>query len=169
MNRLTEQVIKEAHRHIGVKELTRNSSPEIDGWLKRVGVGSGNPWCAAFAWCVLDDAIKALGCTNHLPPTASVHKLFTMAHQHHAWWTDPTPGVIFGIDHGGGLGHCGIVLDVDGVKLATIEGNTNEAGSREGNAVVVKQRNVLECTLGFLDPGLLLVGQTCSELHQGDG
>lgn len=169
MNRLTSQVIKEAHKWIGVVEVTRNSSPEIDGWLRRVGAAPGDPWCAAFAWCILDDAIKALGCTNHLTGTASVHKLFERAHQHHAWWTEPGPGFVFGIDHGSGRGHCGIVIDVAGVHLATIEGNTNEAGSREGNAVVVKQRNVLECTLGYLDPGLLLVGQTCSEKHPEDG
>jgi hypothetical protein len=169
MNRLTHQVIEEAHRHIGVREVTRNSGPEIDGWLRRVGQKPGAPWCAAFAWCILDDAIKALGCTNHLPPSASVHKLFERAHQHRAWCDEPGPGYVFGIDHGRGLGHCGIVLDVDETHLATIEGNTNEAGSREGNAVVVKSRNALECTLGYLDPSMLLIGQTCSEDHPEDG
>ncbi len=169
MNRLTDKVIKEAHRWIGVTETARNSGPEIDGWLRRVGSDPGNPWCAAFAWCVLDDAIKALGLVNHMPGTASVHKLFERAHQFHAWWTEPTPGVIFGIDHGGGKGHCGIVIDVAGVHLATIEGNTGREGEREGKHVLVRSRNALECTLGYLDPGLLCVGQTCSEEHPEDG
>jgi hypothetical protein len=169
MNRLTSQVIKEAHKDIGIVETTRNSGPEIDVWLRRVGQEPGASYCAAWAWCKLDDAIRALGYKNHLAPTASVHKLFTMAHQHHCWWPEPSPGFVFGIDHGSGKGHCGIVIDVAGVKLATVEANTNKAGEREGKYVMVRERNVLECTLGFLDPGLLLVGQTCSELHPEDG
>ncbi len=166
MNRLTNQVVTEAHRYIGTKETSRNSGPHIDNWLRRVQSEPGKAWCAAFAWCMLDDAIHALGLRNYLPPTAGVHKLFERAHQHHCWWTEPGPGMIFGIDHGGGLGHCGIVIEVEGDgTLATIEGNTNEAGSREGNAVAVKTRKVAECTLGFLDPGLLCAGQTCSAEH----
>ena len=102
MNLITERLIVEAHKDIGVCEATRNSGPEIDGWLRRVGQKPGAPWCAAWAWCKLDDAIKAIGYTNHLPPTASVHRLFELAHQHHAWWPQPGPGCIFGIDHGEG-------------------------------------------------------------------
>ena len=169
MNRLTKQVVTEAHRYIGTKETARNSGPSIDEWLRRVGQKPGAPWCAAFAWCMIDDAIKAFGCTNPIPPVASVHKLFGRAHQFRAWMSEPGPGYVFGIDHGRGRGHCGIVIDVDGVHLATIEGNSNARGSREGNAVVVRTRNALECTLGYIDPSMLLIGQTCSEEHPEDG
>ncbi|HJW74826.1 MAG TPA: CHAP domain-containing protein [Thermoleophilia bacterium] len=169
MNLLTKQITTEAHRYIGLKETSRNSGPEIDLWLRRVDQKPGASWCAAFAWCMLDDAITTLGLTNYLPPTASVHRLFERARQFHAWWPEPGPGMIFGIDHGGGLGHCGIVIDVDGVHLATIEGNTNKAGEREGRYVLVRTRAAKECTLGYLDPGLLLVGQTCDEAHPENG
>ena len=169
MNLITERLIVEAHKDIGVCEATRNSGPEIDGWLRRVGQKPGAPWCAAWAWCKLDDAIKAIGYTNHLPPTASVHRLFELAHQHHAWWPQPGPGCIFGIDHGEGVGHCGIVLDVRDDVLATIEGNTNRKGEREGKWVLVRTRTPAECGLGYLDPGMLLAGQVCSEAHPENG
>jgi hypothetical protein len=169
MNRLTQQVIAEAHKYIGVKEVGHNSGPHIDEWLRRVRQEPGAPWCAAFAWCMFDDAIKALGMTNPFRGSASVFTLFERAHQQHAWWPQPSPGFLFGIDHGEGKAHCGIVLEVDGDELATIEGNTNAAGSREGNAVEVKRRKVAVCTLGYIDPGMLCMGQTCSEEHPENG
>lgn len=174
MNVLTQQIIIEAHKHIGVKESAHNSGPEIDKWLARVHCAPGAPWCAAFAWCMLDDACAALGMPNPLFPTAGVFTLIGRARVARAWSAEPGPGFIFAIDHGIGpdgqhLGHCGIVCEVEAMHLVTIEGNTNEAGSREGNAVVLKTRRIEEPTLGYLDPGLLLVGQVCSEAAPGDG
>jgi len=169
MNLITQRLIEEAHKDIGVCEVERNNGPKIDEWLCRVGQKPGAPWCVAWAWCKLDDAIKGIGYTNHLPPTASVHRLFELAHQHHAWWPQPGPGYIFGIDHGAGQGHCGIVLDVRNDTLATIEGNTNRKGEREGKWVLVRTRAPEECTLGYLDPGMLLAGQVCSEARPENG
>lgn len=53
-------------------------------------------------------------------------------------WRDsnPVPGAIYILDHGGGVGHAGIVETVDsGNVLTEISGNTNKEGSREGNCV----------------------------------
>ena len=174
MNQLTQQVIIEAHKWTGVKEVGHNSGPHIDEWLRRVHCAPGAPWCAAFAWSMLEDACEALGLTNPLLPTAGVFTLIARAKAAGAWTTEAGPGYIFGIDHGVGtdgqhLGHCGIVCEVGPLHLVTIEGNTNEAGSREGNAVVLKTRRIDEPTLGYLDPGLLLVGQQCSEATPENG
>lgn len=46
------------------------------------------------------------------------------------------------MDHGHGLGHTGIVEIVIGDILHTIEGNTNDTGSREGYEVCRKERNI---------------------------
>jgi len=175
MNKLTDQIVHEAHRWIGVKEIGYNDGPEVAGWLARVFRKPGAPWCAAWAWCMLDDACTALGLTNPLPPTAGVHLLIQRTKIQGAWTSEPGPGFIFAIDHGrdrngNRIGHCGIVLDVTGDgALATIEANTNEAGSREGDCVAVKTRRLDEITLGYLDPGRLLAGQMCSEDHPENG
>jgi hypothetical protein len=174
MNQLTDQIVFEAHKHIGVKEVGHNDGPEVAGWLARVFRKPGNAWCAAWAWCMLDDACTALGLVNPMPPTAGVHLLIERAKLQGAWSDEPGPGFIFAIDHGrdkhgNRIGHCGIVLDVGDGTLATIEANTNEAGSREGDCVAVKTRKLVEVTLGYLDPGRLLVGQTCSEAAPGNG
>lgn len=175
MNILTRQIIVEAEKHIGVREVGHNDGPEVSAWLARVNRQPGAPWCAAFAWCMLDDACRALGLTNPLKPVAGVHLLLRMAREQRAWTDDPGPGYIFGIDHGVDkltnmrLGHCGIVVEVTPSGLTTVEGNTNEAGGREGNCVAIKTRKLWACSLGFLDPGRLCAGQTCSVEHSEAG
>jgi hypothetical protein len=69
---------------------------------------------------------------------------------------DPTlirPGAIFVIDHGNGKGHAGLVTRVVSGNIDTIEGNTSEAGSREGDGVYEKTRAVDSINVGFIDYG----------------
>jgi hypothetical protein len=162
MNVLTDQIVHEARLHVGVKEVGRNDGPEVRAWLARVKRKPPAPWCAAFAWSMVDDACKALELTNPLKPVAGVHLMIHMARELRAWTSEPCPGFVFAIDHGvdkvtrARLGHCGIVVEVGPMHLTTIEGNTNEAGSREGNCVALKTRRISECTLGYLDPGSMI-------------
>jgi len=53
--------------------------------------------------------------------------------------------------YGGGLGHTGIVEKVNGGFLTTIEGNTNDGGSREGIGVFRRTgRKIKDINKGFL-------------------
>ena len=62
------------------------------------------------------------------------------------------PGMIFIISTGSGNGHTGIVESIEGVQLTTIEGNTNEGGSREGIGVFRhKSRRISQISRGFID------------------
>ena len=66
---------------------------------------------------------------------------------------DPTiikPGAIFIMDFGKGVGHTGLVVKVnkDGT-VDTIEGNTNDEGSREGYEVCRRVRK-LSSIKGFI-------------------
>ena len=59
--------------------------------------------------------------------------------------------MIFHIDTGGRTGHAGFVVDVVGGKLVTIEGNTNDDGSREGIGVFNRtSRRISSISLGFV-------------------
>jgi hypothetical protein len=60
-------------------------------------------------------------------------------------------GMIFIMDHGGGLGHTGLVERVQGGLITTIEGNTNTAMSREGGGVYRLTRKLAEINKGFID------------------
>lgn len=48
-----------------------NRGPRIDTFNRRTNVAMGSPWCASGGWCAIDDACKAMGLINPMPPTAS--------------------------------------------------------------------------------------------------
>ena len=60
------------------------------------------------------------------------------------------PGQIFIIDHGGGLGHTGILQSVEGGFIHTIEGNSNPAGSSNGIGVFKLTRKIIKINKGFI-------------------
>jgi hypothetical protein len=65
-----------------------------------------------------------------------------------------TPGHIFVIDAGGpgGAGHTGLVEQVVAGTLVTVEGNTNDGGSREGIGVFRRTgRRIRDINVGFID------------------
>lgn len=57
-------------------------------------------------------------------------------------FTSPKVGDIFIMDFGGGLGHTGFIERIEGDTLHTIEGNTNDTGSREGYEVCRRTRKI---------------------------
>lgn len=96
------------------------------------------PWCATFAtWAFETAKIKA----GTFPVTASVQTAMDWYKQHGRWSVKPTIGaqVIFG-----GHVHTGIVIDFDATTITTIEGNTNDNGSAEGDGVYLKKRKRLD-------------------------
>lgn len=64
------------------------------------------------------------------------------------------PGQVFVLSTGGGLGHVGLVESVSAGILTTIEGNTNDGGSRNGVGVFRRSgtngRKVVEINRGFI-------------------
>lgn len=156
MNKITRQVVVEAFKYMGHREFTRNSSAIIDVWLRRVRARPGDPWCAAFASCMVVDACHELGMASRFRGSASGHRLFELGREDGLWTPEPGPGFIFGIDHGKRKSHVGIVVEVDEHEVCTtIEGNTNRAGEREGTCVASHRRPLATLTMGFLDPGKL--------------
>jgi hypothetical protein len=61
--------------------------------------------------------------------------------------------MIFHLSTGGGKGHAGLVIDVAGDHIVTIEGNTNQGGSREGFGVFRRDSRPItsRALLGYLD------------------
>jgi hypothetical protein len=133
-----------------------NRGPAVEEILRRAGGAPGQPWCAATAWTIVDDACKALGIPNPLKRTASVHTLYKSSPAVCRTQT-PAPGMVFCHDAGGGKGHAGIVIAVDSTGISTIEGNTNAAGSIEGNGIYAKHRDFGYVSLGYLNPAAAVV------------
>ena len=154
-----------AHGEIGVREVTRNRGPRIDEYLRSVELDptrGSYPWCAAFVyWCLLQ-AADEFRIICPAPKTAGAIKSFALA---------PTaakilpatpdrirPGCTIAWDHGHGKGHVGFVLGVnfETRMLTTIEGNTDDGGSREGDGVYMRERRLDDPRIiGFVDYGKL--------------
>ncbi len=153
-----------AQTQVGVMEDPPNSNggPQVTPYLASVGLGPGQSWCMAFVhWCFVQ---AAAGGANPSPKSGGVldvlHRVQAAAPQQFiakaAALADPAlvkPGCIFILDHGGGLGHTGFVKGARGAGLDTIEGNSNNNGSREGVGVFeMTRRSMTDAQLaGFID------------------
>ena len=140
-----------------------NSGPEVNSYLKSVGLGPGEQWCAAYVYAMFDELSKRLGVPNTLIKTGHC-----LTHWKSA---DPSlkiniadarkdmnqikPGMVFMMKRGGGdKGHTGIVVSVDpsSKTFTSIEGNTNDQKSGEGDRVGVNKRSFSQTNLlGFID------------------
>jgi hypothetical protein len=139
VNKLAEVYSNE----IGVRELTGNNDGErVEEYLASCKLGKGYAWCAAFVnWCHVQVGIK--GANSAWSP---------------AWFPDskviytngggnnlsPSKSDVFGIYYKEKkrIAHVGFIYEwTDGSDYCiTVEGNTNDNGSREGDGVYRKRR-----------------------------
>jgi hypothetical protein len=137
---------------LGIKETTGdNDGPRVEEYLHAVGLKKGDPWCAAFVCWVFDKA----GVSN--PHSGWSPDLFPKKNR--IWQRSgslttgtrpgkqiplPQQGDVFGIwfPEKHRIAHAGFVDHWGDTWLITVEGNTNEAGSREGDGVLRKRRMV---------------------------
>jgi len=145
-----EKVLSIAASQIGVEEHPKGSNwgPQVSEYLKSVGIGFPASWCLAFVYWCHEKAAKELGCSNMMAKTGGVLNEWNKRKDNFSV-TKPEPGDVFIIDFGKGLGHTGIVESVEGEFVNTIEGNTNDEGSREGYEVCRRKRPISKMK-GFL-------------------
>jgi hypothetical protein len=139
---------------LGIKEKTgHNDGPRVEEYLRQVGLKRGDPWCAAFVCWVFDRACVA---NPHTGWAASLFPKEKVIWQRKAvvqtggklrnLHPPPLPrrGDVFGIwfPEKGRIAHAGFVDRWEESWVITVEGNTNEAGSREGDGVWRKRRMV---------------------------
>lgn len=159
-NNLLTETLKVAITQIGVMEDPpgSNKGPQVNAYLASVGLPPGLFWCAAFVYWCFDKAAVNIGKANPLVKTGHV-----MTH-----WNKTTgkkitmneavnkpslikPGHIFILNTGGSAGHTGLVEKVEGGIIHTIEGNSNNSGSRNGIGVFRLQRKIAKINRGFIE------------------
>ena len=155
MTPLANTALQFAQSQLGVKEVPigSNAGPDVEKYLNRVGLGKGYAWCMAFAYWCYDEASKKIAVTNTLLKTGGALAQFNYQKQNHPERivTVPQAGDLFVLDLGHGEGHIGFVLEVKGTTILTIEGNSNENGSREGYEVCHKPNGRLISSIhGFI-------------------
>ena len=164
---LIAEVLKFAANQIGVREapLGSNRGPQVDKYLEAVGL---DPTQGSFAWCVAFTYfcyktgaerlaveiphVKTAGVLDHWNRASSKFKITSSRAI-----ANPSlvrPGALFIIDLGEGSGHSGIVVEAKDGRLITIEGNTNDNGSRNGIGVFQREaRKIAQINKGFIDYG----------------
>lgn len=151
MTPLADSALKIAQSQIGIQELPKgsNAGKDVEKYLKSVGLGKGYSWCMAFVyWCFLEASIQ-VAAKNTLKKTGGVLAQWNSIDARYKK-QEPQAGDVFIMDFGKGQGHTGFVLKVlPGKKVQTIEGNTNDDGSREGYMVCTRTRD-LSAIKGFI-------------------
>lgn len=166
---LTKAVIEFARSQVGVMEdpTGSNRGPEVNEYLKAVGLdatGGSYPWCVAFTHYCYSKAAKQLGLNDnpHIRTAGVLDHWSKAAKKPNAVRIKSDsainspelvkPGSLFIIDLGKGTGHSGIVIENANGRLITIEGNTNDNGSREGIGVFLRNsRKIASINRGFID------------------
>ena len=138
---LRNKVEQTALSQLGVYELTgNNDGVQVEAYLKSVKLNKGAAWCAAFvSWCYQQHCIvnpKSGWSPSWFPVDHIVFKRNNNGNE------TPLKADVFGIyfSDKGRIAHVGLVLEWGDKEVFTIEGNTNDAGSREGDGVYKKRR-----------------------------
>jgi hypothetical protein len=155
MPTLGESAVNLALSYNGVhEEGGNNRGPEVEMFLRSMGLQPGDPWCAAFLCFCISHAAKALGVTPKFQLGSSVYKLWTRNPS--LQLSAPEANSVFLINHGLSksgqrIGHTGFVITpTDEYDLmTTMEGNTDSAGSRSGGQCMRRTRNIADFTNGY--------------------
>lgn len=141
MSFLTDKALEKAISQMDEQEKPKGSNwgHPVQDYLASVGIRFPASWCMAFVYWSFNEAAKELTIPNPLVKTGGVLAAWNKA-KNNRTKTDPQVGDIFIMDFGHGLGHTGIVEKVNPDSIETVEGNSNDTGSREGYEVCRKTR-----------------------------
>jgi hypothetical protein len=129
---------------IGVQEHPKGSNwgKEISKYLRHVKTYDPQPWCAAFVRFCLDSAGVKSTITAYSP---TAHNSKNLVWFKMKWYKEPAPGDVFTIYFAsmGRIAHTGFFdHKVNSSICETVEGNTNNDGSREGYIVCRRKRSL---------------------------
>ena len=133
-------VINKALAEVGVKESPPNSNSVkyILFYYGKPVSGSAYPWCCTFVWWILSS------CGIEIPKTASCMALGDYFKKNGRWHTSPQPGdvVFFHFKtNSRWTNHVGIVAEVKGNEITSVEGNTSINSDDNGGAVMLRKRS----------------------------
>lgn len=131
-----------AESQLHVREATgRNDGKDVERYLRTVGLGKGYAWCAAYvAWC--HDELNIPSPRSAWSPDWFRSNIVYEANNPRISTFQSKPGQVFGLyyETKKRVAHVGLITGEDRFHYRTIEGNTNDAGSREGDGVYRKIR-----------------------------
>jgi hypothetical protein len=137
--------IASAEKDLYVRETRTNSSPQIDQYLKYVGLNPGYAWCMAYTQFHFNRGCMSNAVPNSLIKGASVRTVYRQMRMKGTRLPSNRAGErgqLMCFRHGTTqYGHVAIVTGRTGSgKLTTVEGNTGPDGGRDGDGVYRKVR-----------------------------
>lgn len=141
-------ILEVAGKELGQRESSANWSPRIKQYLAAAKVKTPAPWCAAYVNWVLQELFGAESLLEQVPLQAYVQSYYDFAKKNDLLVkaVDVKPGDLFLLwfPSLNRYGHIGIVKEMNFKKgrYQTLEGNSNDEGSREGYEVCSNSRIV---------------------------
>lgn len=129
---------------IGIREATgHNDGKAVEMYLQTVNLTKGYPWCAAFVkWNLLQAGFVEAYRINGM--ALSCHNKNNIVYFKNTFYKNLLPGDVFTLYYPKlkRIGHTGFYdKQINSTVYRSAEGNTNEAGSREGDGVYYKYRS----------------------------
>lgn len=143
---LRKQVQDAYRKEVGVRELTgKNDGARVEAYLRSVGARRGQPWCAAFVSFIFQRCKVPAPKSAWSPAFFPDNALIFHRQKKPDYKSAPImPGQVFGIffQNRNRIAHVGFVDGTLRKSIKTVEGNTDQAGIREGDGVYFKIRPV---------------------------
>lgn len=136
------KLVNTAYKYVGVKEATNNNDgKQVEYILSTVHLKKGNPWCAALQARIHDDVNIKNPHSGYSPDWFKTNVVYDKKKMSVAKFKAQN-GQVFGlyIPSKGRIGHVGMIVGEYGNFYITVEGNTNDAGSDEGEGCYKKLR-----------------------------
>lgn len=145
-----QRILEEANKWLHVREIGNNRSfndPEFEKLMKEVGWRPGYAWCVLFCkavwWSVYRGTEHEKAVLNVLQPGGQLSWRKAKIHPYVMARQQPVVGGVTIMKTGQTTSHAWIATEIlDEFRMRSIEGNTNSAGSREGDAVETKIRRI---------------------------
>jgi len=122
---------------IGVREKTgKNDGKDVEKYLKSVGLGKGNAWCAAFVHWVLAESGVKTSITAYSPTAENRKKIRYKSGKKQGPGPQQADVLTLYFPNKGRIGHTGFFDHMINSSMeAGVEGNTNHNKSAEGDGV----------------------------------
>lgn len=141
--------LRQAQGYVGQQEEPKGSNwgPFVKRCLELVNIGHPAPWCMAVMYRAFHEASILCGFPNICERTGHVLTFWNRSKERQILKKDSTdknilPGYLGVMDFGKNKGHVYMVERVEGRKVFTLEGNTNDEGSREGYEFCRRERSL---------------------------
>jgi hypothetical protein len=144
----TPKHLEIALSYVGVTEVKPNSSPEIDMWLKYVGLNPGYAYCAAYvSYCIGTANVREPKIRTARAQSFITSKSIPASKVLRGEVEIPIGSIVIWKNGNTMFGHVGFnTIEWRGATGETVEANTsssNRGNQREGEGVYLKKRRIV--------------------------